>query len=357
MKRIPELDGVRGVAILAVLGAHLNLLRGGWLGVDIFFALSGFLITSILSSEFERTTSISLRHFYYRRVLRLFPALVVYVSFCGLWAALTPGLFKIPLKTALASALFYFSNWVAAFNGNPVLGPLETIWSLSIEEQFYLTWPILFLIALKWRCRRQTIAYAIILLALLSILVRFYFRYRHASISRMFEGTDVRADSLLVGCACALVRNRINIPSYLAVASCWIIAFLLFTTSVAPTYSTLATISAVSLCAGIVLLSVAQAEDSPLHPLLSGRVLIYFGQRSYSLYLWHYPLTWYLQPRLGFLPGPLTTASILALSLLTAEVSFRLVEQPFLRLKDLTAKTSSPSRPVQPLPKEQSQAL
>src|SRR6185295_15478849 len=112
-KRIPELDGVRCIAILAVLLFHLGLIHGGYFGVDIFFVLSGFLITHILLSEWEQCGSISLRHFYYRRVLRLLPALAVYLTFCLLLNLSVP-LFSRSGWQVLGATLLYYANWLRA---------------------------------------------------------------------------------------------------------------------------------------------------------------------------------------------------------------------------------------------------
>lgn len=337
MKRIAELDGVRGVAILAVLGVHTGTLRGGNHGVDIFFTLSGFLITSILLLEFDGTDNISLSRFYARRALRLFPALFVYVAACALWAIKEPEIFAISPKTAIASALFYFANWVLAFgpsSGEPTLGPLAHFWSLSIEEQFYFTWPLFLLVAFKLRIRRSVIAYTALAVAILSVAERLYLRHEGASILRIYMGTDTRADGLLIGCACAFVRDRINIPRRLGLAACWIIAFLLFTTPWASTYWVWGSFFVASACTGIVLLSVTTEPDIALRSIVGSQTLIYFGQRSYSLYLWHYVFTHYLLLRLEALPVPAAIALVLALSLCAAELSYRLIEQPFLKFKD-----------------------
>lgn len=337
MQRIPELDGIRGIAILGVLGTHSAFLRGGWHGVDIFFVLSGFLITSILISEFEATGSISVGHFYYRRALRLFPALLVYVAACALWAIKTPDVFTVPPLKAITSALLYFSNWLLAFVYPPdraSLGPLTHFWSLSIEEQFYFTWPLILLAALKMRIRWRVIAAVAVTLAIASLLVRFHFRHENASIYRIYMGTDTRADGLLIGCACALIKDKVRIPHRLAFAACGVIAFFIFTNPFASTYWCWASIFAVSACTGAVLLSVNSAPDAGLHSLLSSKALVYFGQRSYSLYLWHFAFTHYLPAQLGFLPGPAAIAVTLALSMCAAELSYRFIEQPFLKFKD-----------------------
>src|SRR5688500_4199596 len=157
-RHVPELDGLRGIAIIAVLVHHQLTsfsLKGGFLGVDLFFVLSGFLITGLLVSEFEKTGSISIRRFYMRRVLRLGPALALYLISCLLVAYYTQLISVSRQLKLMAIALLYSSSWRMAFGWDPVLDTTVIIWSLSIEEQFYLVWPLLLFACLSLSLKRK----------------------------------------------------------------------------------------------------------------------------------------------------------------------------------------------------------
>lgn len=193
-QRIPELDGVRGIAILAVFLNHTQpTLSGGFLGVDLFFALSGFLITGILLNEFNRTGSISLRSFYYRRALRLLPALVVFLLVCAPWAH----------WQATTATMFYFANW----HSFEFLGPLVHTWSLSVEEQFYIAWPVVLLLLLRLKLSKTAIAAGLITIIALIFIWRLYLLKSGASWERAYKGTDTHTEGLLIGCVIALVPD------------------------------------------------------------------------------------------------------------------------------------------------------
>lgn len=218
MKRIPGLDGLRGVAIVAVFFNHTQALSGGFLGVDLFFALSGYLITSILLNEFEMTNSISLRHFYYRRALRLLPALLVFLAIYGPRAG----------WRATASTLFYFANW-QSFES---LGPLVHTWSLSIEEQFYILWPMALLGMLRLKLSKAQIAVALTCLVITIILWRLFLLKTCTPWERVYRGTDTHADGLLIGCIFALVpENLRKLSVKLAPIPTWLLLLLFLSAS------------------------------------------------------------------------------------------------------------------------------
>ena len=203
LKYRPELDGLRGAAILSVMAfhAHASFMKGGYIGVDIFFVLSGFLITSLLVSEYDRYGSVSLKNFYMRRVVRLAPALIILLLvFC-----LDSFLFLSGKKAnnnyvdSLIS-LFYLSNWARAFSLHPP-DYLGHTWSLSIEKQFYFVWPILLLNFLRFFNSRKLIVLITISIALLAWMLRVYLQIKGATMERLYNGLDTRADALMVGCA------------------------------------------------------------------------------------------------------------------------------------------------------------
>ena len=202
-RHVPELDGLRGIAIIVVLIHHQLTpftLKGGFLGVDLFFVLSGFLITGLLVTEFENTGSISIRKFYMRRVLRLGPALALYLISCLVVTYYTQ-LISIPRQLKLiAMALLYSTNWRMAFGWDAVLDTTAIIWSLSIEEQFYLVWPLLLFAALSLKLKRTFIAAGLALVIIAICVHRNVLLNSGVDLTRLYYGTDTRADVLLVGC-------------------------------------------------------------------------------------------------------------------------------------------------------------
>jgi peptidoglycan/LPS O-acetylase OafA/YrhL len=158
---VPALDGLRGIAILLVLGYHVGWIPGGFLGVDVFFVLSGFLITTLLLEEWGQSGAIDLRAFYVRRVRRLLPALLVLLATLGMLAAFEAADGRVGEGEAIASSitvcLLYVANiWRAS--GHFLTGPLTQMWTLAQEEQFYLLWPPLLLLGLRFRVRLGALA-------------------------------------------------------------------------------------------------------------------------------------------------------------------------------------------------------
>ncbi|MEP7337935.1 MAG: acyltransferase [Acidobacteriota bacterium] len=353
--RIPELDGMRGIAILAVLLFHLGLVTGGYFGVDIFFVLSGFLITHILLAEKEQRGSISLRHFYYRRALRLLPALAVYLAFCLLLNLRVP-LFSRSAWQVLGATLLYYANWFRALTpyriGDLGLGPLGHTWSLAIEEQFYLTWPLLLLVFLRLKVSRAAIATLLGLLALALFAHRIMLYRSGTTWWRIYFGTDTHADGLLVGCIAALVKERFMAISEKAKKTlqittalcCWCIAYLMMTLSFGPSYASMCAFLAVPVMSGIVILGVTIAPSPVAQAVLSSTQARYLGQRSYSLYLWHFLITEYWLPTWP-MPKIYAMPVAIGISILLAELSFRFVELPFLKLKSrrISLKTNNPA--------------
>ena len=213
----PALDGLRAIAVLVVMAHHGYVLgfRGGSIGVDIFFVLSGFLITSLLLEEWDRTEGISFGKFYLRRVLRLLPALLLLLFFVEVYAL---GVLRGPrlweMQKAILAVLFYASNWFSIARPDG-LGPLSHAWSLSIEEQFYLLWPPLLFLLLRSRLRMSLIAAVIVLLAGAAAVHRAFVWTGPESLWRIYNGLDTRIDELLAGCglAAALAARRINLNS------------------------------------------------------------------------------------------------------------------------------------------------
>jgi peptidoglycan/LPS O-acetylase OafA/YrhL len=342
------LDGLRGVAILLVLAFHFGLLPGGSLGVDIFFVLSGFLITSLLAEEWQRRGSISLKQFYLRRVLRLLPAFVALLLVYTVYTLLrTPPELWSSRWYALAVAACYVSNWNNLHGAD--MSMLGHCWSLSLEEQFYLVWPaLLYVMLCKLPRKRILLIVGAGILAAATLRAGMHHQHRlfgtaKIDIMRLYAGLDTRADSLLAGCLASLLVTwnlvprsptfvkRITLGAPIAVG---LIAFCLFWRDMGHTqcYDGLFTVVAVSVAVVIVRLLVAPAGIGA--KILESAPLVGAGRISYGLYLFHVPvIECFGSTNLGW-QHPGTTTVVAVLSVAAALLSFYLVERPFLRLKD-----------------------
>ena len=208
----PALDGLRGAAVLSVLLYHTGVLRGGWIGVDTFFVLSGYLITSLLLAEHDRTGGIALKAFWGRRARRLLPALFLLLAGVGLFAALVAtaearSVIRQDLWGALTYAATGSTSSGARATGRPFTqpSPLAHIWSLAIEEQFYLVWPLVAWWALRRGGARRLVTVAAaggVVLAAWAIGLA----WTGASVDRIYLGTDTRAPALLLGATLGALR-------------------------------------------------------------------------------------------------------------------------------------------------------
>ena len=331
------LDGFRGVAVLLVLAHHARLVTP--LGVDIFFVLSGFLITVLLIQEWERTERIALGKFYARRALRLFPALVLLLA--GVWLhALVFQDWSAAEKTGKASliALFYLSNWAEAFGLFP-LGVLYHTWSLSVEEQFYLCWPLIMLLLLKLRFRWPHVL-ALLVVGVAAIIVqRIYLAQAGTSYVRLYVALDTRGDALLIGCALGVVVARRLLPEggpfhafsrVLAAAGVVALGWLLRTDLHTP-WGVVLSATLAPLAAAAVLLSLTAAPTKAALWFLEWPALVWVGRISYGLYLWNLPMCFIIYRPTW--PWALMASLQITATFIAAACSFYFWEQPFLRLK------------------------
>jgi peptidoglycan/LPS O-acetylase OafA/YrhL len=365
LTRIPALDGLRGVAILLVLACHADPppLPGGFVGVDLFFVLSGFLITSLLLRERRLSGRISLRRFYVRRALRLLPALYALVSVCLIYTYFerSPKQFSDALVVARAVVL-YFYNWhayvVRSLQTVPMFGHL---WSLSIEEQFYFIWPILLILLLKLGFRRIPL-YAIVLVGLVApAIARPILWHREGNIL-LAARTDLRADALLFGAAIAFAvegrmaagisrRWRLALQVGLAVALCTLAANAVTWKALSPDYLYRWGYPLIDCCAMLVVAATVCCPPSRWRRLLESPPLRWLGRISYGAYLWHYPIfVLIVFPPAALVGGPLWFRSELAvgLTLVVASISYYGLEQPILRWRE--RKTPERARSVVPVP-------
>jgi peptidoglycan/LPS O-acetylase OafA/YrhL len=331
MRYIRSFDGLRGIAVLMVIFFHVGRLRGGFLGVDVFFALSGFLITSILVDEYERSGGISLSAFYARRVLRLMPALFAMLAFyVAIALVLTPH--AIPHLVAAAFAATYVMNWVIAFDLGPT-GFVAHTWSLGMEEQFYLLWPVLLLLALRWAGRSAAVGVGIALFAATAIW-RSYLAVHGASWERTYCGVDAGTDALFAGCVSALIDLSPTMPRFMRSSWC-IPGALTGGFCVVAAYGAHwmqfwgLTVFALSTAWLVRLLAVS--GGNVLKTILEWTPLRFLGRISYGVYLWHFLILSVLL--LVHLQNWLIVLAIVPLSVMVAFVSYIAIEQPFLRLK------------------------
>ena len=297
-KHVPALDGLRGVAILLVVTHHQLIpfsFSGGFLGVDLFFVLSGFLITTLLLKEFDATNSISLKDFYLRRALRLGPALLVYLIACLIVTyALHPEELGREFRL-VGYALAYATNWRMAFGWDLSLDPTAIIWSLSIEERFYLVWPLLLLISLALGLKRRHIAIGLGVVITLITLHRYQLWSTNAELNRLYYGTDTRADAPLMGCLLALVpmaawsTAKQKVLKVAAIGAACALVYLIGTVKYTDVFLYQWGYTFIAALAGIVIWT-AGTQQSRLVNILEWRPLRWFGKISYALYLWHWLL-------------------------------------------------------------------
>lgn len=343
----PELDGLRALAISLVALDHFfnSAFPGGFVGVDLFFVLSGYLISSILLTNLQQSNRINLPQFYFRRFLRLTPALLALLSvyFAGTVAYLLWS-HKVEFGQvhfwAVSAAATYLMNWNLAVDVGPP-GFLIHTWSLGIEAQFYLMWPLLLIFAARWLDRTK-LAFLCVALILLCNGWRAYLwlhelqgpRNYSPVGHRIYMGFDTRVDSLLIGCLLALVpvqpRWRETIAKLVLIPLVVMLLFLFFVEWDSTIY--LLGASLIAMCAAWIVSAVLTDRGSLLAHISRLRPVVYFGRISYSYYLWHLPiwlvLGWFMAESVF---GRAALAA--ALSLAAASSSYHLIEIPFRRFR------------------------
>lgn len=329
----PEIDGLRMVAVLPVILYHagFDLFSGGFVGVDVFFVISGFLITTILLAELEQG-KLSIARFYERRARRILPALFVMMAvtlpFAWLW--LTPDTFADYGKSLIATVLFasniLFWQSQGYFANDAELTPLLHTWSLAVEEQYYLFFPLFLMVA--WRFGRNAVFWMIAGVAVLSLMAS-EIGWRAAPTANFYL-IPTRAWELFAGSICAFLSQgqaqRSNQGLSLLGLVLILGAILGFDSSF-PMPSLWATIPVM----GTVLIIMYAAPGTWVAQLLSLRLCVGIGLISYSAYLWHQPIFAFARIRVSVDPHPVLLGGLAVLSLVLAYLTWRFVEQPFRR--------------------------
>jgi peptidoglycan/LPS O-acetylase OafA/YrhL len=340
----PDIEGLRAIAILTVVLYHYNLfhVRGGFIGVDVFFVISGFLITGQLVNAIGGNGARALPGFYARRIKRLLPAasvtLLATVIAWRIW-----GLITLPRETPMDAvfAAFYGLNYRLAHTGtqyfNPLFAPppLQHFWSLAVEEQFYLLWPLLILLAFwhQGRRRRRNLAVALCIIGAISLVLSW--RLSGTQPTWSFYGLHTRAWELATGGIIALSAHRLSkLPPRAAAPLTWlgllaiVVAALKFTDD-----TTYPGVAAVLPVAGAMLVVAGGCVRPALGAglILNRRPAQTVGRLSYSWYLWHFPVILIAPLALGHGVGRVTRAALLVVSFGIAALSYKLVEQPLRR--------------------------
>jgi peptidoglycan/LPS O-acetylase OafA/YrhL len=341
----PGLDGLRAVGILTVLAFHVgafsrtSVLDGGFLGVQVFFVISGFLITALLLEEHERNDRISLGKFYARRALRLFPALFAAVAAAVVYASFAPRDQLHGTAMEAIASVFYWDNWFHALNVGPPTILLHT-WSLSIEEQFYLVWPLLLIAVIHVTRRRRDLWVLPLALAAAAAIGRAgVIAADPGSFNRLYFGTDTRADALLIGCTLALLWDRgwlqraARAVSALALPAVAVLALLMWYASVPGRSLYLYGLLACSLASAVLIANVVTGRPAVLVRALEQPPIVFVGKISYGLYLWHYVVFWIVRDHTGGWSHASRVPLELSVAVAVAIASYYVLELPIVRHK------------------------
>lgn len=302
------LDGLRAIAVVGVIAYHLNLdfIPGGLLGVGIFFVLSGYLITDILLTQWHEHGRIALGDFWLRRFRRLLPGMLTLTAVVMLWLLCTDSSRLASLRGDIVSGITYISNWwyiyhnVSYFESFGPPSPFGHFWSLAVEEQFYLVWPILLIAAIVLFKRKGWLVVFIVVAAELSVGAMAIMYNPDLDPSRVYYGTDTRAFALLAGAALAVIWPSRKLSSALSgmsrmaldgcgLAALGVLIYMMLTTSEYDPFlyqggMLLQTITAT------ILVAVLAHPSSILAHIIGAKPFRWIGERSYGLYLWHYPV-------------------------------------------------------------------
>jgi peptidoglycan/LPS O-acetylase OafA/YrhL len=344
---ITGLDGLRAIAVLAVIAYHLNFdwAAGGLLGVTVFFVLSGYLITDLLIAEFVTTDRINFKNFWIRRARRLLPAMFTMLLVVITWVTVFKPSMLDRLEEDTVAAILYISNWWYIFQdlsyfesfGPPSL--LTHFWSLAVEEQFYILWPLLIVLVLKLKVKEGSL-FSIILLGAIASAAAMTLLYEPGTDpSRVYYGTDTRVFSLLLGASLAVIwpsrRLSTNLPSeirwkldFVGLFALAFIFYMFWGTDQYQDFLYQGGMVAMSV-ASMLVVAVIVHPSSKMNTILSFKPLRWIGVRSYGIYLWHFPVIVLTSPQWGADAPSLVRTSLQVLLILTfASLSWTFIENP-----------------------------
>ncbi|WP_426570841.1 acyltransferase family protein [Aquihabitans sp. McL0605] len=341
---MPALDGLRGLAVVAVLLFHAGYLDGGWLGVDLFFVLSGYLITSLLLIEHKQEGAIGLASFWGRRARRLLPALLVLVAAVSLYAWFEVARIDLGrVRSDGLATLFFVANWHDIANGvsywDRGLAPsmFAHTWSLAVEEQLYLVWPIAVAFVLRGRRARPaaTVARWALIAAAASAALAIGLRAGGASVERIYLGTDTRAVAVALGAFVAgWRRTRRRSDAFarrtesIGIGAAAVLAVAWWGLDGTASFTYWGGLLGASVLAAVLVAAAADVRSTRMAGVLGVAPLRALGIISYGLYLWHWPIYVACSPQHTGLRGPALLAFRLGLSLAAATASWFLVERP-----------------------------
>jgi peptidoglycan/LPS O-acetylase OafA/YrhL len=342
--RLSALDGLRGIAVIVVFFFHFTGSPvGGYLGVDLFFVLSGYLITNVLLNSSEELPPLKTwQMFYYGRAFRILPALL---EMFGLYAAIKlifPGQVTM-FRENIMSSLFMYSNWTRAFK-YPYPDYLGHTWSLSIEEQFYLVWPILLLGLLKLRLKNAALSAVTGGLVFTLWISRFIMAGYHPDADRLYNGTDTRIDAILIGCLAAfagrmpgfrgkvLRYKKLSVGALVAASAIGV--WLMTTINWMDLWLYQYGLCLFTFSSAAVVLYLVTFPNGIASRCFGWKPLVYAGRRSYAIYLFHLPIFVCLTSIYKITPGWKSAAIGAGPTLLLAIASWRYIEQPALRFKN-----------------------
>ena len=338
----PALDGIRGFAVLSVMVFHAIPVQvsGGFLGVDVFFALSGYLITGLLLSEHLKTGKIDFWRFFAKRGFRLMPALVSMLIVYGLmiWAFKPSADLKNQGLDILA-AFLYVTNWVRVANHNQV-SDLGHTWSLGVEAQFYLVWPFILVLLIRCFGFKRRLLIAVVSLAVFSYGIRYWLVHQGVDVSRVYNGTDARAETVMWGAALA-VTLRLDLtsplvnaqkkaiwPTMLAWLSLAALAVAIVKTQWLSDFYYQMGITVVALLSIFLIGYLHLFENTFIRRIFEYKLVVWVGAISYGLYVWHFPI--YQMIISWGLDGWYLLSLGLLLTFVAAAISFYGLERPVL---------------------------
>lgn len=367
---ISGFDGIRTIAVIGVILYHLFPygMTGGFLGVPIFFVVSGYLITDLLIQEYDQNHRIDIKSFYYRRMKRLYPALITMVMTTAAFVTLFARDSLDKLRSVIVSNVFYVYNWFQVANhesyfdkfGNQ--SPFTHLWSLSIEGQFYLLWPVVILLMLRFFRSKQTNFDILLIAAFVSALLMIILFKPGQDPSRVYYGTDTRMFSILLGAALAFLWPSNKLKTNLqkgprlfldgvGLGALFLIILLFFKMNGESELVYLGGMFFFSLLSVILIATIAH-PGADMDRLMTNRVFTWIGKRSYGIYLYQYPIMIFYEQKIANVANhPWFHALIeITLILVVSDISYRFLELPlqhfnysrtFAVIKDLCSKDSS----------------